>query len=230
MSKEQIAFAFPDGSSKKYEKGVTGELIAKGIGEGLARAALGVKLDSEVLDLNCPLSTGGALFLITAKMPKEANLLLWHSTSHILAEAVLKLFPKAKPAVGPAIEDGFYYDFDVEKPFTPADLEKIEVEMKKILSKKISFERKEISRADALKLFAKNAYKKELIEELPKDAKISTYKSGSFEDLCAGPHLPNSSFIKAFKLLRCSGAYWRGSEKNKMLQRIYGIAFFEEKG
>ncbi len=225
-----IEFSFPDGSKKQFPKGVTGSEIAKGISEGLLKAALGVKLDGEVLDLSRPLENGGNLYLITpSKMPKEANFLLWHSSSHVLAEAVLKLFPKAKLAIGPAIDEGFYYDIDVEKPFTPEDLEKIENEMYAILKHSANFERKEISRTEALKKFAKNPYKVELIKDIPTNAALSTYKDGSFEDLCAGPHLPNTSFIKAVKLLRVSGAYWRGSEKNKMLQRIYGISFFSEK-
>ncbi len=149
----------------------------------------------------------------------------WHSTSHVMAYAVLELFPNAKPTIGPPIEGGFYYDFDVEKPFTTEDLEKIEKRMKEIVKKNYKFERKEVSRRDALKLFEKNSYKIELINELPKGENISIYKIGSFVDLCKGPHLESTGKINVFKLLKVSGAYWRGSEKNKMLQRIYGISF-----
>ena len=150
---------------------------------------------------------------------------LRHSTSHVMAHAVKNLFPDAKITIGPSIEEGFYYDFDVEKPFTPDDLEKIEAEMKKVIKEKNAFVRKEISREEALELFKNEPYKVELINDLPEGEVISIYEEGDFVDLCRGPHIEKTSEIKAFKLLRTSGAYWRGDEKNRMLQRIYGTAF-----
>src|SRR3989344_378212 len=152
----------------------------------------------------------------------------WHSSSHVLAAAVKELFPDARLAIGPSIEEGFYYDFDVEKPFSPEDLERIEKKILEIAKKKEKFVKKEISKKDALQVFKNEPYKIELINEL-EEGKISTYTNGSFTDLCKGPHIENSEAIKAVKLLRSSGAYWKGSEKNKMLQRIYGISFPEQK-
>ena len=156
--------------------------------------------------------------------------MFWHTTSHVLAQAVKKLFPNAKLAIGPSIENGFYYDFDVEKPFSEEDLLKIEEEMKKIVKEDLSLERFELSREEALKLMEEKGeiYKVELINDLPEGEVISFYKQGDFVDLCRGPHLPSTGSIKAFKLLSSSGAYWRGDEKNKMLQRIYGISFTKQ--
>lgn len=156
---------------------------------------------------------------------KEEREKFWHSSSHLMAAAIIRLFPEAKTTIGPPIDEGFYYDFDIEKPFTPEDLAKIEEEMKKLSKKNDKFERKEISRADALKLFKDNPYKTELIKDLPETEKISIYKTGDFADLCRGPHIDYTARIKAFKLLKVSGAYWHADEKNKMLQRIYGISF-----
>ena len=152
---------------------------------------------------------------------------LWHSTSHVMADAVLQLFPNAKLAIGPATKEGFYYDFDVEKPFTASDLEKIEKKMREIIARNEEFVRKDISKQEALELFKNQPYKIELIKELPVSS-VSTYSHGFFTDLCKGPHVKRTGEIKAFKLLRTAGAYWRGSEKNKMLQRIYGISFPSE--
>jgi threonyl-tRNA synthetase len=150
-----------------------------------------------------------------------------HTASHILAQAVKRLFPEAKLAIGPAIENGFYYDFDLEHKFTDEDLAKLQKEMKKITSANMSLERFELPRADAIKFMEENGepYKVELIEDLPEDAVISFYKQGDFTDLCAGPHMESTGDIKAVKLMSVAGAYWRGDEKNKMLQRIYGTAF-----
>jgi len=157
------------------------------------------------------------------KIPGELET-LWHSTSHVMAAAVKELFPEAKFAIGPPIKNGFYYDFEVKEPFTPEDLGKIEKKMKEIVKRNEKFERKEISKKEALELFKNEPYKTELIKELG-DEKISIYSNGKFTDLCRGPHIKNAGEIKAFKLLKAAGAYWRGSEKNKMLQRIYGISF-----
>ena len=149
----------------------------------------------------------------------------WHSTSHIMAQAVKRLFPNAKIAIGPSIEKGFYYDFDVEKPFTEEDLGKIEEEMKKIIKEDLPIERFELPKEEALEFMKEEPYKVELINELPEGEIISFYKQGDFTDLCRGPHLPTTGAVKAIKLLSSSGAYWRGNENNKMLQRIYGISF-----
>ncbi|MBQ4184802.1 MAG: threonine--tRNA ligase, partial [Clostridiales bacterium] len=150
-----------------------------------------------------------------------------HSTSHIMAQAIKRLWPETKLAIGPAIDDGFYYDFDRDEAFSAEDLKKIEEEMKKIVKENLPIERFELPRAEARKLMEEKGepYKVELIDDLPEDAVISFYKQGEFTDLCAGPHMESTGEIKAFKLLSCAGAYWRGSEKNKMLQRIYGTAF-----
>ena len=151
--------------------------------------------------------------------------ILRHSASHVLAQAVKRLFPQTKLAIGPAIDTGFYYDFDTEHTFTPEDLEALEAEMKKIAKENLKIERFELPRAEALELMKDEPYKVELINELPQDAVISFYKQGEFTDLCAGPHVGYTSKVKAYKLLSATGAYWRGNEKNKMLQRIYGTAF-----
>ena len=159
-------------------------------------------------------------------MEVEENM-YWHTTSHIMAQAVKRLFPEAKITIGPAIEKGFYYDFDIEKPFTEEDLKSIEEEMKKIIKEDFEIERFELPREEAIKFMEerKEPYKVELIKELPEGEVISFYKQGEFTDLCRGPHLPTTGAVKAIKLLSSSGAYWRGDEHNKMLQRIYGISF-----
>ncbi|MBR0440772.1 MAG: threonine--tRNA ligase, partial [Firmicutes bacterium] len=157
----------------------------------------------------------------------EDKKLVWHTTSHILANAIMRLFPTAKFGIGPAIDNGFYYDIDVDHRFTEEDLEALEKEMAKIVKEDVPMVRKEVSRAEALDYMSKRGeiYKVELINDLPEDAVITFYEQGDFTDLCAGPHLPSTGGIKAIKLLTVNGAYWRGSEKNKMLQRIYGISF-----
>ena len=155
--------------------------------------------------------------------------ILRHSAAHVMADAVLRLFPDAKLTIGPSVEDGFYYDFDFSRPFSEDDFEKIEDEMKKIISEKQPFIREEISRDDARKMFEGNPFKLELIEELPEDEVLTIYRHGDFVDLCRGPHVEHTGRIKAFKLLKVAGAYWRGDEKNQQLQRIYGTAFTDRK-
>ncbi|MBU0662801.1 MAG: threonine--tRNA ligase [Candidatus Diapherotrites archaeon] len=223
----KIKITLPDGSVQQHKHGVTGTEIAQGIGARLAKDALAVKVDGRALDLNARLEKDAKFEILTWESKGGAEV-LWHSASHVLAEAVLALFPKAKLAIGPAIEQGFYYDFDVANPFTPADLEKIEKKIGELLKTERKFERSEIGRKDAVALFKGNPYKKELIHDL-EPGKISVYRHGKFVDLCAGPHIPSTANIGAVKLLKAAGAYWRGSEKNKMLQRIYGIAFPKEK-
>jgi threonyl-tRNA synthetase len=223
-----ILITLKDGSQKEYQSGMTILDVAKDISAGLARMALvgevdGVPKDlSFVLDKDCTLSLH--TFDSEGIIGKNAYR---HTTSHILAQAVKKLFPTTKLGIGPAIEDGFYYDFDSENPFTQEDLQKIETEMNAIIKADYLLERFVMPRAEAIKYMTElgEPYKIELIEDLPKDAEISFYKQGDFVDLCAGPHLLSTGQIKAVKLTQVAGAYWRGSEKNKMLQRIYGTSF-----
>ncbi len=205
--------------------GITGQEVAEKIGSRLAKDALAIKLDGQLQDLTVPVDHSAAIEIITFAAP-EGRDVYWHSTSHLMAQAVKQLFPQAKVAIGPAIEEGFYYDFDLERPFTPEDLVKIEKRMGELAKSALPVTRKVISKAEALSFFQKlgETYKVELISELP-DGAISIYEQGDFADLCRGPHVPLTSKIKVFKLLSIAGAYWRGSEKNKMLQRIYGISF-----
>ena len=158
----------------------------------------------------------------TMEVPEKT---FWHTTSHIMAQAIKRLYPEIKLAIGPSIDNGFYYDFDTDKPFTPEMLEEIEEEMKKIVKEDLTLERFVLTRKEALEFMKDEPYKQELINDLPEDVELSFYKQGEFTDLCAGPHIPSTGAVKAIKLLSTSGAYWRGSEKNKMLQRIYGISF-----
>ncbi|MCX7774315.1 MAG: TGS domain-containing protein, partial [Clostridia bacterium] len=219
-----IQIKLKDGSVKSYEKGITILDVAKDISEGLARIAVAGEVNGKVKDLNTPLNEDCTLNLLTFESEGGKHT-YWHTTSHIMAQAVRRLFPNVKLAIGPAIDNGFYYDFDTEKNFTPEDLKAIENEMAKIIKEDLAIERFALSREEALKLMENEPYKSELIRELPEDAEISFYKQGDFTDLCAGPHLPSTGRVKAVKLMQQAGAYWRGNEKNKMLQRIYGIAF-----
>jgi threonyl-tRNA synthetase len=220
-----IELRLPDGQVKKYASGITGQEVADKIGSRLAKDALAIKLDGQLQDLTIPVDHSASIEITTFKAP-EGREVYWHSTSHLMAHAVKELFPQAKLAIGPAIEEGFYYDFDLERPLTPEDLVKIEKRMAELSKAATPVIRKNISKADALSFFEKRgeSYKVELISELPDEA-ISLYEQGNFADLCRGPHVPNTSRIKAVKLLSIAGAYWRGNEKNKMLQRIYGISF-----
>ena len=222
-----LNITLPDGSVRTFEgESVTAMEIAKNISNGLAKKALAAAVDGVTVGLNQPITKDAKVAIYTFD-DEEGKHVFRHSASHILAEAVVRLFPGTKLAIGPAIKDGFYYDLDSEHKFTPEDLGKIEEEMQKIVKENQEYIRKEISRADALALFKEKAepYKVELIEDLPEDAVITTYQNGEFLDLCAGPHLPNTGYVKAIKLMSVAGAYWRGSEKNKMLQRIYGTCF-----
>ncbi|MBO8138385.1 MAG: threonine--tRNA ligase [Desulfotomaculum sp.] len=221
-----ITVTLKDGSKRSYEPGVTVAEVAKDISHGLARAALAGKVDGKLVDLNYPINKDADLEIVTFN-DEEGKEVYRHSTAHVLAQAVQRLYPGTKLAIGPAIKDGFYYDFDSSHKFTPEDLEKIEAEMYKIIKEDLPFERFELSREEALRKFkeAGETYKLELIEDLPEDAVISCYKQGDWVDLCAGPHLPSTGKIKAVKLTSVAGAYWRGNERNKMLQRIYGTSF-----
>ena len=215
-----------DNSEIELQEGASVLDLAKAISEGLARNAMAGEVNGEVKDLRYILKEGDSVNILTfdSENGKKAY---WHTTSHILAQAVKRIFPNVKLAIGPAIEHGFYYDFDVEKPFSEEDLQKLETEMKKIIKEDLEIKRFVLSRDEALKLMKerKEDYKVELIEELPSDEEISFYEQGDFVDLCAGPHLMSTGKVKAIKLLSSSGAYWRGDEHNKMLQRIYGISY-----
>ena len=220
-----IKIMLKDGKCLEVEKGITILDAAKQISEGLARVATCGEVNGEVKDLRYELNEDCNLVIDTFESSLNGKKAYWHTTSHIMAQAVKRLFPDVKFAIGPSIDEGFYYDFDVEKPFTDEDKQKIEEEMKKIIKEDIKIERFSLPKAEALKLMEGQIYKQELIEELPEGEEISFYKQGDFTDLCAGPHLISTGKIKSVKILSSSGAYWRGSEKNKMLQRIYAISF-----
>jgi len=219
-----IKVLLKDGTAMMVENGSTIIEIAKKISEGLARNATAGLVDGRVKDLRSKLYGDCKLEILTFDTI-DGKKAYWHTTSHIMAQAVKRLFPNAKLAIGPAIDEGFYYDFDVEKTFTEEDKEKIESEMKKIIKENLQIERFSLSKIEALELMKDEPYKQELINDLTDDAEISFYKQGEFTDLCAGPHLENTGKIKSIKILSSSGAYWRGNEKNKMLQRIYAISF-----
>ena len=221
-----IKITLKDGSNLEVESGAKIIDIAKKISEGLARNATCGEIDGEIKDLRYEIKEDSNLIIHTFNEEDlEGKKAYWHTTSHIMAQAVKRLFPNVKFAIGPSIDEGFYYDFDVEKPFTDEDKAKIEEEMKKIIKENIEIERFSLPKNEALELMKEQPYKVELIEELPEDEEISFYKQGDFTDLCAGPHLMSTGKVKAVKILSSSGASWRGSEKNKMLQRIYAISF-----
>ncbi len=209
---------------KEFESGVSAFDIAMSISEGLGRAALAAKIDGVVSELSKPIEKDCSVEILTFDS-EEGKRVLRHSASHILAQAVKRLYPNTKLAIGPAIDDGFYYDFDTETPLTNDDLSKIEAEMKKIVKENIKIERFTLPKDEAIAFMKDEPYKVELIEELPEGEEISFYKQEDFTDLCAGPHVFATGAVKAIKLMSVTGAYWRGSEKNKMLQRVYGTAF-----
>lgn len=216
-----------DGSFREFTPGQSAAEIVKGIGMGLYKAACCVKINGEVCDLRTPVTEDCTFEVCTFDDP-DGKKTFWHTASHVLAQAVKRLYPNAKLAIGPAIDSGFYYDFDVEKPFTAEELRKIEAEMKKIVKENAELEQFTLSPDEAISFLKEQdePYKVELCEEhAGKGEPISFYRQGEFTDLCAGPHLMKTGVIKAFKLLSCTGAYWRGSEKNKMLSRVYAIAF-----
>ncbi|MBJ59444.1 MAG: threonine--tRNA ligase [Flavobacteriales bacterium] len=225
-----IQITLPDGATRKVEKGTTGMDIAKSISEGLARNVLGCQLDGEVWDANRPIEKDCEFKLLTwnDELGKE---IMWHSSAHLMAEALEALYPGIKLAIGPAIENGFYYDVDFgEHSISSDDFSKIEAKMIELARQKNKYIRKEISKQDAISYFQEkdDEYKLELLEDL-EDGKITFYTQGNFTDLCRGPHIPNTSFIKSTKLLNIAGAYWRGDENNKQLTRIYGISFPKQK-
>ena len=222
-----IKITLKDGSIKEVEKGISIIDLAKQISEGLARVATCGKVNGKVEDLRHELNEDCNLEILTFDSDIDGKKAYWHTTSHIMAQAIKRLFPKTKLAIGPSIDEGFYYDFDVEKPFTEEDKENIEKEMKKIIKEDLPIERYTLPRNEAIAFMKEKdeKYKVELIEDLPEDAEISFYKQGEFTDLCAGPHLMSTGKVKAVKILSSSSAYWRGDEKRETLQRIYGISF-----
>ena len=221
-----IKVSLKDGTILEVKEGSSILEVAKKISEGLARNATCGEVDGEVKDLRYELQQDCNIVINTFQNDDlNGKKAYWHTTSHIMAQAVKRLFPEANIAIGPAIDEGFYYDFDVEKPFTDDDKAKIEEEMKKIIKENLPIERFSLPRKEAIELMKNEPYKVELIEDLPEGEEISFYKQGDFIDLCAGPHLESTGKVKTVKILSSSGAYWRGSEKNKMLQRIYGVAF-----
>jgi threonyl-tRNA synthetase len=226
MSNQQIKITLPDGSVRDYEKGVSGLQIALSISEGLARNVLAAKVNGEVWDANRPIHQDSKVQLLTWNDPEGKNT-FWHSSAHIMAEALEALYPGVKFGIGPPIENGFYYDVDFgDKSLEGAELEKIEAKIMELAKSKSEFIRKEVSKSDAVAYFTEKGdeYKLDLLEGL-EDGSITFYEQGNFVDLCRGPHIPNTGFIKAAKLLNIAGAYWRGDEKRKMLTRIYGITF-----
>lgn len=228
-----IDIVFPDDSHHEFPDGSTGLHIAESIGSRLAKAAVAVKLDGEWLDVSSPLRVGGHIEIVT-EQSEEGRHVLRHSAAHVLAQAVLNLFEGASFAIGPPIEDGFYYDFDIGRPFTSEDLEQIEAEMAAIIAADQPFVRSEMSKAEALEVFADQPFKVEIIDsvdesEVDAGQVVSAYSNNGFIDLCRGPHVPSTGRLSAVKLLRSAGAYWRGDEKRPQLQRIYGTAWENQK-
>lgn len=226
---ELVSIRLKDGSVNQYQKGITPMEIAAGISKRLAKEAFIAKFNGILVDLDRPLNQDGTLELLT-EQDDEAMQVLRHSAAHIMAQAVQNLFPGTRLGIGPAIQDGFYYDFDSEHVFIPSDLELIEQEMKRIINEDYPFLRRTMKRDEAIEYFGSygEKYKEQLITELPEDVEISLYSQGDFNDLCAGPHIPSAGKLKAYKLLSLAGAYWKGNEANKMLQRIYGTCFFRQ--
>jgi threonyl-tRNA synthetase len=222
-----IRVELPDGSERELPAGASGRDLAASVGPGLAKAALAVRVDGQVRDLDRPLEDGARVAILTDKDP-DALGLLRHSAAHVLATAVREIFPGAGIGFGPAIDDGFYYDFDVPRPFTPEDLERIEARMAEVVKSDYPFVREVVDRGEANRRFSDDPLKLERISELGDDETISIYTDGPFTDLCRGPHLPSTGRLKHFKLLHGAGAYWRGDEHRQMLQRIYGTAWFRQ--
>ena len=216
----------PDGSIRQYKESVSVANIASDIGEGLFRASLAGKVNDQLVDLNFEISENSTLSIITAKNPEGLEIIR-HSTAHLLAHAVKELYPEAQVTIGPVIDDGFYYDFSYERPFTPEDLTLIEKKMMELVKQNLQVTKKTIPRDEAIKFFKNNGenYKAEIIQSIPKEEEVSLYLQGNFTDLCRGPHAPSTGKLKIFKLMKVAGAYWRGDSSNEMLQRIYGTAW-----
>ncbi|HCV1702759.1 TPA: threonine--tRNA ligase [Staphylococcus aureus] len=225
---EQINIQFPDGNKKAFDKGTTTEDIAQSISPGLRKKAVAGKFNGQLVDLTKPLETDGSIEIVTPGS-EEALEVLRHSTAHLMAHAIKRLYGNVKFGVGPVIEGGFYYDFDIDQNISSDDFEQIEKTMKQIVNENMKIERKVVSRDEAKELFSNDEYKLELIDAIPEDENVTLYSQGDFTDLCRGVHVPSTAKIKEFKLLSTAGSYWRGDSNNKMLQRIYGTAFFDKK-
>ncbi|MSN61090.1 threonine--tRNA ligase [Staphylococcus aureus] len=225
---EQINIQFPDGNKKAFDKGATTEDIAQSISPGLRKKAVAGKFNGQLVDLTKPLETDGSIEIVTPGS-EEALEVLRHSTAHLMAHAIKRLYGNVKFGVGPVIEGGFYYDFDIDQNISSDDFEQIEKTMKQIVNENMKIERKMVSRDEAKELFSNDEYKLELIDAISEDENVTLYSQGDFTDLCRGVHVPSTAKIKEFKLLSTAGAYWRGDSNNKMLQRIYGTAFFDKK-
>ncbi|HDE5980678.1 TPA: threonine--tRNA ligase [Staphylococcus aureus] len=225
---EQINIQFPDGNKKAFDKGTTTEDIAQSISPGLRKKAVAGKFNGQLVDLTKPLETDGSIEIVTPGS-EEALEVLRHSTAHLMAHAIKRLYGNVKFGVGPVIEGGFYYNFDIDQNISSDDFEQIEKTMKQIVNENMKIERKVVSRDEAKELFSNDEYKLELIDAIPEDENVTLYSQGDFTDLCRGVHVPSTAKIKEFKLLSTAGAYWRGDSNNKMLQRIYGTAFFDKK-
>ena len=225
---EQINIKFPDGNSKSFDKGTTTEDIAQSIIHGIRKKAVAGKFNNQLIDLTRPLEEDGAIEIVTPGSD-EALEVLRHSTAHLMAQALKRIYGDVKFGVGPVIEGGFYYDFDMDEKVSSDDFEKIEKTMKQIVNENYKIERKVVTREEAKDFFKDDPYKLELIDAIPEDENVTLYTQGEFTDLCRGVHVPSTSKIKEFKLLSTAGAYWRGDSDNKMLQRIYGTAFFDKK-
>jgi len=225
-----IEITLPDGSKRPFDHPVAVQDVAASIGAGLAKATLAGKVDGKLVDASFTIDHNVSLEIVTEKSP-EALEILRHSTAHLLAQSVQRLFPGAQVTIGPVIDNGFYYDFAYERPFTPDDLVKIEAEMEKIVKEQLPVTRSVKSRDDAVSFFRGigEAYKAEIIESIPSNEELSLYTQGEFTDLCRGPHVPNTSKLRAFKLMKVAGAYWRGDSNNAMLTRIYGTAWLNDK-
>jgi threonyl-tRNA synthetase len=225
-----INITLPDGAVRQYEKGVSSLDIAKSISEGLARKVLAASVNGQVWDANRPIQEDASVKLLTWN-DNEGKNTFWHSSAHLMAEAVESMFPNVKFWVGPALDNGFYYDMDLgDKKINEDDLAALEKKMNELAKKNSTYERKEIGKDEAVKYFADKGdeYKLDLLTNLT-DGEITFYTQGNFTDLCRGPHIPNTGFIKAIKLTSIAGAYWKGNEKNKMLTRVYGVTFPSQK-
>jgi len=222
-----VRVTLPDGSVRELSEGATGADLARQIGPGLAKAALAIRIDGQIRDLSRPIESDATVSILTDRDPNALEVLR-HSAAHVLATAVRTLFPTAGIGFGPSIDDGFYYDFEVPRPFTPEDLERIEAVMREVATADYPFEREVVDRAEANRRFADDPLKLERISELGEDETITIYTDGPFVDLCRGPHVPATGRLKHFKLLSTAGAYWRGDERRQMLQRIYGTAWFKK--
>ncbi|WP_292362813.1 threonine--tRNA ligase, partial [Methylophaga sp. UBA1464] len=225
-----ISITLPDGSQRQFDHPVSIHDVAADIGAGLARAALAGKVNGKLVDTNYVIEDDAELAIITER-DEEGLDIIRHSTSHLLAQAVKQLYPDAQVTIGPVIEDGFYYDFSYSKGFTPEDLQKIEKRMEELVKQDLEVVREEVTRDAAVQIFREmgEEYKAQIIEDIPKDEVLSVYRQGEFMDLCRGPHVPNTGKLKAFKLMKLAGAYWRGKSENEMLQRIYGTAWSDKK-